>query len=109
MINIILVVKNGGMPIIYFLLFAEVWKGLFEGWGIDTGIVETKWFALIIIGLGLLYFAFKKDIADLKVMTIFLFLGIVLFAFLMSIYLTIEGPAEMEDKSRVDYLFPMTD
>ena len=94
MINIILVVKNGGMPIIYFLLFAEIWKGLFEGWGVNTGVVETKWFALIIVGLGLLYFAFKKDIADLKVMTIFLFLGIIAFNVLLAIYLILNGPKE---------------
>ena len=94
MINTVVAFATCGMPVVYFMLFGGISHSLLVDIGISEGnFFGSEDFAIIILGLLMYYFIIQKQIEEIKVASISLFVGIIGFALILFIKLV----AGMED------------
>mmetsp|Transcript_5008 Transcript_5008/g.4799 ORF Transcript_5008/g.4799 Transcript_5008/m.4799 type:complete len:323 (+) Transcript_5008:7-975(+) len=101
-INFIIALAQLGFPIIFFIVFGDVFGNLIERMGADKDSFWTsRWFTQTFLGLALLYFCIQKDISKLKYngfVILFLCFGFLILFFLH--YLT----ADMDPEPKADLL-----
>lgn len=66
-INFIIALAQLGFPIIFFIVFGDVFGNLIERMGAgEDSFWTTRWFTQGFLGVALLYFCIQKDISKLK-------------------------------------------
>ena len=85
-INGLIFFKNCGFPIVYLITISDVWPKLI-GWTHPPDVILDRWFPIVLIALLVLPLVIKKDISELKIASLFLFVGVLAFIFFLFIRL----------------------
>lgn len=66
-INGLIVLAQGGMPIVYFMIVGDIGNGLLEHFeSIKGKFWSSRQFSILVVAVLLFYFAVKKEIQELK-------------------------------------------
>lgn len=100
-----------GLMMIYFIVFADISRSLvkqqFFAEGEDANFFVTKTPYVLILALLLLPFVLKKELKELKIASIILFLGIASFIVIFSCQLIFEGVHENNKDTAFDNYFTL--
>lgn len=96
-INGLIVLAQGGMPIVYFMIVGDIGNGLLEKIdGINGTFWSSRQFSILVVAILLFFFAIKKEIQELKGAGFVLLTGVIIFIIAMVILLIKEGTHDFD-------------
>lgn len=92
MINIMIFVNSFGLMMIYFIVFGNIAASIAQAGSPDASMFfVSKQFFILIISICILPLALKKEIKELKIASVLLFIAIFLFILIFVIQILSSG------------------
>ena len=86
MINFVVALVMVGMPITFFMIFADMASPILVDIGIDEeSFWSSKEFTIIVLAVLLFYFNIQKRISEMKIAGIGLFAGVIIFVIILAV------------------------
>ena len=106
MVSAMISILSFGLMMIYFIIFADISVSLISQLfynGLKNGIVTERAFYAVILGIMMFPLIIKKELKELKIASVILFLGIASFLMILTFQLIFEGNFDNNDETYESY------
>ena len=102
----IISIASFGLMMIYFIVFGDTMNSLVKQLVFaksDGGILTTRYFYVICLAASLFPLIIRKELKELKIASVILFVGVASFLLILGFQLIFEGNFDNKDKSYENY------